>query len=84
MEKIFPEADSIDVRAAKIQTLHIRYVDNIDLFEHVILNYTTIEDMVKQMQNLLIAYKKMFYLMNRKNLQLFMSLLLLQVLVKEL
>ncbi len=47
-----PEMDSAEVRAEKIRTLHIRYVDNLQLFDHIILNYTTPDDLERQMVGL--------------------------------
>lgn len=47
-KEIIPESKSAEVRAQKIRLFHSRYIDSIDLFDHVILNYHAPEDMLKQ------------------------------------
>jgi guanylate kinase len=51
--EVIPESDSISVRTQKIRTHHSRYVDNIELFEHVILNYDSPDNMFIQARNVL-------------------------------
>lgn len=34
------DAASTEIRAQRIRSFHIRYIDSLDLFDHVILNYT--------------------------------------------
>ncbi len=55
--EMMPESDSVEVRAEKIRTMHIRYVDKLDVFNHVLLNYTTLEDLNAQMANIVRAYR---------------------------
>lgn len=59
-EKTKPDADNTAFRAERIQTFHTRYIDNITLFDHVILNYNEghAADMTFQFVNILDAYPR--------------------------
>lgn len=54
-KKFKPGSDSTDIRAEKIRAFHTRYIDNITLFDHVILNYTegSPEEMTLQALNII-------------------------------
>ena len=56
--EFIPEAKSTEIRAQKIRLFHNRYVDNLYLFDHVILNYNQghPEEMAGQMMNLVESY----------------------------
>jgi len=49
------DAKSTEIRAQKIRAFHIRYIEHISLFDHVILNYTEDkpEEMAFQVSNLI-------------------------------
>lgn len=47
-----PESKSVKIRAEKIRLFHNRYIDNIALFDFVILNYYEAEQMMKQFINI--------------------------------
>lgn len=53
--EFIPEAKSTEIRAQKIRAFHNRYIDNLHLFDHVILNYNQghPEEMAIQVANLL-------------------------------
>jgi len=53
-----PESKSTEIRARKIRAFHSRYIDNIALFDHVILNYHEPEEMTKQAVGIINYYKK--------------------------
>jgi len=55
-----PDAESTAFRAERIKTFHTRYIDNITLFDHVVLNYTEghPEDMTTQFLNIVKAPPK--------------------------
>lgn len=55
-----PEAESTEIRAQRIRAFHTRYVDNIALFDNVILNYTEgcPEEMLVQFSNLLASGRR--------------------------
>jgi len=38
--QFIPEAQSTEIRVQRIRSFHTRYIDNLELFDHVILNYT--------------------------------------------
>ena len=59
-EKTKPDADSTRFRAERIKTFHTRYIDNITLFDYVILNYNEghPEDMTVQFNNIFKANNK--------------------------
>lgn len=54
-EKTKPDADSTKFRAERIKTFHTRYIDNITIFDYVILNYHEghPEDMTAQFNNIM-------------------------------
>lgn len=56
--RFIPEARSAEIRAAKIRSFHDRYVQNIALFDHVILNYAAGEPemMTAQLRNIVTSY----------------------------
>jgi guanylate kinase len=47
-QDVLPEAKSLRVRATKIRQFHNRYIDNIALFDHVVLNFSTRETFIRQ------------------------------------
>jgi guanylate kinase len=51
-----PEIQSTQIRAQKIRSFHTRYIDNLHLFDHVILNHTEDkpEEMTKQARNIIL------------------------------
>ena len=49
---VIPEGRSVEIRAQKIRTFHDRYIENIDLFDHVVLNYHTPDEMQRQFEAL--------------------------------
>ena len=55
-----PEASSTRVRQGSIRAFHTRYIDNIALFDHVILNYAEgrPQDMVRQALSIIRRYSK--------------------------
>lgn len=57
--EFMPEAKSTEIRAQKIRAFHNRYIDNLHLFDHVILNYNQghAEEMTTQLANILEAAK---------------------------
>lgn len=52
---LIPNAESARIRAEKIRSFHNRYVDNLTLFDHVVLNHSQGKpgDMVLQMRKLI-------------------------------
>jgi len=49
-----PDAVSTEIRTAKIRAFHTRYIDNLEIFDHVILNYNNrLEEIVMQMKNII-------------------------------
>lgn len=54
-----PERNSTEIRKTKIRDFHKMYIDNINLFDHVILNhnYNDPHEMTHQVKNLLLFYK---------------------------
>ncbi len=57
-----PNADNTAVRAERIKTFHTRYIDNITLFDYVILNYNEghPEDMTVQFNNIFIGQQRFY------------------------
>ena len=55
--KILPKSDEYLPRKEKIRLMYTRYVHNISLFDHVILNYSNVDDMVTQAENIIMANK---------------------------
>ncbi len=56
---LLPESDTYRNREEKIRLIYTRYIHNIGLFDHVILNYgDTIQDMVTQGKNIINYNKK--------------------------
>lgn len=53
--EFIPEAKSTEIRAQKIRAFHNRYIDNLHLFDHVLLNYNQghPEEMTEQLVNIL-------------------------------
>ena len=58
-KEFIPEAKTTEIRAQRIHAFHNRYIDNLYLFDHVILNYNQghPEEMTEQMLNLLRMYE---------------------------
>ena len=61
---VLPMFESTEVRASKIRDFHKTYLDNIHVFDHVILNYKIDTgdikgfDMVRQARNIIACYNK--------------------------
>lgn len=53
LTNLLPESDSSKKRSEKIRLMFTQYVNNIGLFDYVILNITTKEDMFKQATNII-------------------------------
>lgn len=53
--QFIPEAESTEIRIQRIRAFHTRYNDNLELFDHVILNYTENKpsEMTDQVANIL-------------------------------
>ncbi len=47
-----PESKSIKIRTDKIRLFHNRYIDNIEKFDHVILNYDSKKNLFQQFSNI--------------------------------
>lgn len=62
------DSQSTEIRAQRIRAFYIRYIEYIQLFDHVILNYTEDrpEEMAKQMINLVKAGKRIDELRNNR------------------
>ena len=52
-----PESRSTEIRQQKIRAFHSRFIDNIALFDHVILNYYEPELMTEQAKRIIEYYK---------------------------
>jgi ribose 1,5-bisphosphokinase PhnN len=52
-----PDSKSAQIRAQKIRTFHDRYIENIALFDHVVLNYREPGDMLTQYRSLVGYYR---------------------------
>jgi len=52
-----PDSKSAQIRTQKIRTFHDRYIENIALFDHVILNYREPDDMLTQYRSLVRYYR---------------------------
>lgn len=59
-DEFIPEVQSTEIRAQRIRTFHARYIDNLELFDHVILNYTEKKpsEMTDQVRNIIIHGKQ--------------------------
>ncbi|MBN2228123.1 MAG: hypothetical protein JW779_00920 [Candidatus Thorarchaeota archaeon] len=62
-----PEAQSTEIRTQRIRSFHTRYIDNLHLFDHVILNHTEnkSEEMTEQARNLILHSSTYFH--NKKH-----------------
>jgi hypothetical protein len=54
------DAKSTEIRIARIRATHIRYIEHINLFDHVILNYSEgkPEEMQRQLSNIIVSQDK--------------------------
>ncbi len=57
-KQFMPESHSTEIRQEKIRQFHTRYIDNISIFDHVVLNYVEgkINDMVEQALSIIKYY----------------------------
>lgn len=55
VQNILPQSATNRLRAEKQRLMYTRYVHNIHLFDHVILNFSTIDDMVRQAKNIILS-----------------------------
>lgn len=54
-----PDSESSKQRAEKIRLMFRQYVENIKLFDHVILNTTSLDDLYRQAKNIILHYDKL-------------------------
>ncbi|MEO6144326.1 MAG: hypothetical protein ABIP19_10135 [Dermatophilaceae bacterium] len=52
---VVPHAETTQIRAEKIRSFHLKYIQGLTLFDHVVLNYGQPEDMTRQMRQILVS-----------------------------
>lgn len=53
LKQLLPESSTYNKREEKIRLMYTRYIHNITLFDYVILNYSTVDDMLRQAENII-------------------------------
>ncbi|WP_460841595.1 nucleoside/nucleotide kinase family protein [Nocardioides marmoraquaticus] len=50
--EVVPRAETTRIRAEKVRSFHLKYIQGLTLFDHVVLNYGGPEDMTRQMRQI--------------------------------